>query len=497
MATAAHEDDARHAARSGAAQVVTVLAQALIATTQVVFARLYGASVYGGYQAALAIVEVAARGGAGGADKAMLRYVAASRAAGDPEGVRRAIGTGLRLCIGLAGSAALVLALAAAPLGRALDQPELALALRALLPVTVMTGVLQIFMQASLAARITRANFWVRGLFEPAVLLAAGVTAWALGGGLGGLALAHTVAATSTVAVAAIVVRRVLRPGEREALLAAPRLPGFARFALPMGAAEVLLAVLQRADVIIVTVLRGTEGAAVYAAAEYLTRVVTNIRYAFDSIVAGMMSETLHLGERDRLVYNLRLYTRWVVTLAAPLAVTVLVLRHELLRGLYGAGFVSGTGAVAILAVSHLINASCGLVGWVLVAGGRSRLVLINSAAGVLVNVTLGIVLTARLGVVGTALAVLASVVVIQGAGLIEAARYEGVRPFSAAVFKPLAAAALTLAVQAVVHRALAPGWPAALGTMGSGAVVYGVMLVAMGLPAEERRIAARVLRRR
>jgi O-antigen/teichoic acid export membrane protein len=360
-------------------------------------------------------------------------------------------------------------------------------------------GLVQILMQATLAARITRANFWVRGLFEPSVLLLAGVAAWALGGGLGGLALAHSIAAVATVSVAALMVRAVLRPAERHGLLAAPPLPGFVRFALPMGAADILLAILQRADVIIVTVFSGSEGAAVYAAAEYLTRVVTNIRYAFDSIVAGMMSETLHLGQRERLQYNLRLYTRWVLTMATPLAITVLALRHELLGGLYGAGFatVDGTTAVAILAVSHLVNAGCGLVGWVLVAGGRSRLVLFNSAAGVLVNVGLGIVLTARLGVVGTALAVLASVLTIQGAGLIEAARYEGVRPFSRAVLKPLAAGALALAAELAVHRWLEGGWRAVLGVVAVGALVYAGALVAMGLPEEEQRIGRRLLGRR
>src|SRR4029079_19508384 len=77
-----HEADLHHAARSGAMQVLTVLAQAIIALTQVVFARLYGQTIFGDYSAARAIIEVAARGGAGGADKAMLRYVAAGRAAG-------------------------------------------------------------------------------------------------------------------------------------------------------------------------------------------------------------------------------------------------------------------------------------------------------------------------------------------------------------------------------------------------------------------------------
>src|ERR1700712_4904989 len=80
--------DVAHAARSGAFQVLTVAAQALITVTHVLLARLYGRAVFGGYQAAVAIVEMLTRGGTGGADKGMLRYVAAHRAFGEGELVR-------------------------------------------------------------------------------------------------------------------------------------------------------------------------------------------------------------------------------------------------------------------------------------------------------------------------------------------------------------------------------------------------------------------------
>jgi O-antigen/teichoic acid export membrane protein len=492
----AHEEDARHAARSGAAQVLTVVAQALIAATHVVFARLYGRAIFGGYQAALAIAEVMARAGAGGADKAMLRYVAASRAAGDPDGVRAAIGTGLRLCLLLGGVVGVVLLLTATPISRALGSPQLAPAVRVLVPITVLSGLLQIFIQASLAARVTRANFWVRGIVEPGLLLVAGVLAWTLGADLRGLATAHVLAAAATVLIAVLVVRRALRPGEREGLLAAPRLPGFTRFALPMGAAEFLNTILVRADVIILTALRGTEAAALYSAAEYLTRVVANIRYAFDSIVAGMMSEALHLGERERMRYNLALFTRWVVSVSAPLAASVIVLRRELLGGLYGDDFLAGAGALGILALSHFLNASLGLTGWVLVAAGRSRLVLLNNIAGVITNITLGFVLTARYGVVGTAGAVLGGVLVIQGCGLAGVARYERVHPFSLSLLKPLVAGVVVFAVEWAVHRSLPPGWPRVVGPIAAGTLTYAGALLALGLPPEEKRLVDRLIRR-
>jgi len=490
------EGDARHAARSGIVQVLTVLLQAVTAATQVVFARLFGPAVYGAYQASLAVVELASRGAPGGADKAMLRYVAAGRAAGDPEMVRRALGTGLRLSFVMSAALAAGLTLWAPRIAAALGVPALAGALRVLAFVPLFYAVLVTLVQASLAARVTRVNLTVRGLLEPGLLLAAGVTAWALGAGLRGLVAAQLAAAVVTALVAVVAVRRVLRPEERRDVLRAPRLPGFRRFALTIAASESLNAALQRADILIVTAYLGAKGAAVYAASEFLTRVIANIRYAFDSIVAGVMAESLQLGDRDRLRYNLQLTTRWVVSVAGLLAGVVVVLRRELLGGLYGASYVAGAGAVVVLAVNQFLNAALGLAGWALIAGGRSRLALFNNVLGVAANVTLGLWLTPRHGFVGAAIAALGASLVLQLAAVVEVAAVEHATPFSAALWKPLAAAGAAFAIASAVHAAIAAPTLRVVATLVAGLAVHLTVLGLVGLPPEERRWADGLRRR-
>jgi O-antigen/teichoic acid export membrane protein len=172
-APSAHQADARHAARSGAVQVLTILAQAALAATQVVFARLYGKSIYGAYVSAIAILEVLYRSGSGGAEKAMLRYVAAARAAGDEDGVRNALGNGFRLTLLVSGFYAVLLLVAAPAIAAAFDRSTLAPALRIFAPLPLFVGALAVLIQASLAARVTAANFYVRGLAEPLLLLGA------------------------------------------------------------------------------------------------------------------------------------------------------------------------------------------------------------------------------------------------------------------------------------------------------------------------------------
>jgi O-antigen/teichoic acid export membrane protein len=487
--------DARHAARGGAAQLLTILAQALIAATQVVFARLYGQVVYGSYVSTLAVLDVLNRGGTGGADKAMLRYVAAARAAGDAAGVKSAIGTGLRLGMAVGGCFGIALACAAPLLAIAFKAPTIESALRILAPLPLLTGALWILIQASLAARVTRANFYVRGLAEPSLLLFGGVLGWLVGGGLRALTTAHVSACLATLVLAIFLMPRVFSPNEIRGVLAAPRLRGLVSFSLPMAAGEMLNAVVQRADLVILTTLNGLEAAAVYGAVEFLTRSIANIRYAFDSILAGVLSETLHLGELARLRYNLQLATRWVLSIAAPITVTLIVLRHDLLVVLFGRSYGTGGAALVALAASHLVNASLGLTGWVLMVAGRSRLGLYNNLVCAVFNLCAAYFLTKRFGLPGAACAALGTSLLMQGIIQIEVAWLEKVHAFSTGLLKPIAATAIMLAVEWPMQSFIAAPWVRLPLVIAAGAAVYGMTLWALRLPEEERRIFDRALR--
>jgi O-antigen/teichoic acid export membrane protein len=493
--TERHGADASYAARSGAVQVLTILAQAVITGGQIVFARLYGKATYGAYLAALAVVEVFARGSVAGADKAMLRYVAAFRSKGDAAGVRSALGTGLRLQLGVSAVAALAITLAAPWLAATLlHNAALAPALRVLAPLPLVMGALFVLIQGSLAARVTRVNFFVRGLAEPSLLLVGGILAWLLGGGLRGLAVAHLASYAITLVIAILVVRQSFRPEETRRLLAAPRLRGFTRFAAPMAIGDMLNAVVQRADMIILTTLRGPEAAALYGAAELVTRAISNIRYAFDSIVAGVLSEAWHAGDLPRLRYNLAMSVRWVISVAAPIAVTVIVLRLELLTLMFGASYAAAAAVLTALALGHVVNSSLGLTGWALMVAGRSGLGLVNQMIAVAFNIPAAYFLTIRYGAPGAAMAALGTALVLQGAMVAEAAYLVRVHPFSLALCKPLAAALAAFVVERLVRDAVAQPAVRIAAVVGAGLATYALGLLALGLPTEERRILGRVL---
>jgi O-antigen/teichoic acid export membrane protein len=488
----AKRQDVSHAARSGSVQVLTVAAQGLLTVTQVLLARLYGRAVFGSYQATSAILELLTRGGTGGADKGMLRDVAAHRAAGETESVRGVIGTGLRLCLIISGSAALLLLIAAGPLARLMREPALETSLRIMAPAAIVTGCMWILVQASLSAKVTRPNFYVRGLGEPVLFLSAGLGAALFGRSLATLAVAHVVAATATLLLAIVVVGRVFGRGELRRSLRMPWTRGFLRFSLPLGAGDLLNAVLQRADLILLTAFVGTSAAGVYAAAEFITRVIASARSVFDSVAAPVFSEALHLGQRERLRQNLILMVRWVVSVAAPITVTVVVIRRDFLA-LYGAGFQEGATALVVLALSHFVNVSFGLSGWILVGAGRSPLLLKNNIVVAAVNIALGFVLIPRLGLLGTAFAQLGSVVLLHLLVLVEVRTIFGVYPFDRTILKPLTAAAVTFGLEFLLAAHLSNVAVRVPAVIVLGGACYLAVLLALGLDPEERRLAAGV----
>ncbi|HEY4187270.1 MAG TPA: polysaccharide biosynthesis C-terminal domain-containing protein [Polyangia bacterium] len=487
-----HGHDVAHAARSGAVQVLTVAGQALLSVTQVLLARLFGRAVFGGYQASLAILEMLTRGGTGGADKGMLRFVAGHRARGEMDLATRALGTGLRLSLTLSTTFALLLIVFAKPLSWLTHDPALADGLRFIAPAAIFTGGTWVLMQASLAAKVTRPNFIVRGVAEPSLLLLAGLLAAVAGRSLAHLTLAHVAATAATFTLALFVVGSLFGRGEIARGLRAPMLPGFVRFSLPLGAAELLNAVLQRADIVLLTIFMGPNATGVYAASEFITRVISNTRYVFDSIAATVFSEALHLGQKARLQQNLALMTRWVATVAAPITVTVIILRLDLLA-LYGPDFRDGAPALCILALGHFVNASLGLCGWILVTSGRSRMILLNNIAGASINVVAGLLLIPRFGMVGTAIASLGSVALVALTGVVEVWLTEQVFPFDLSILKTLVAAAGMFAVESLLSRHL-PGRAARVTlVIGGGLVAYAAALGMLGLAPEDRRLVVRL----
>jgi O-antigen/teichoic acid export membrane protein len=493
---AAPPGDASRVARSGVVQVLAAIGQGMSPLYQILIARLFGAHAQGVYATALSYLEVLGRTAVAGSDRGLQRFVAAHRADDRPQMVAQALAAALRLSLPAAVLIMGALMLAAPAIARVTGDAEATFTLRAMSLAIPPFVLLIVLVSATLGARTSRVHLAVRGIAEPLLLAAAALLAYALGSGLPGLAVAHALAYVAAALVAVVGVRRVLGAGVLAQALRGPAQPGFRRFAVPLGLSDTTVALLQRADVIILAAFVDARTVAFYFAAEQLTRSVAGLRHAFDGVAAPLLSESLHLEDRARLRAALKLLTRWVALGTAPIAAALAALRPELLS-LFGPQHRVAAGAMGLLLLAQTTTGILGLTPVVLVMSGRSQIFLAMTLFAAAVNVTLNLVLVPRLGLVGAAAATATSVLALQVGLTALTWTLARVHPFSRDLAKVLLAAGLVCVHGAVVKALLPlPAVATIAVVVAGGLVLYPLALLALGLAPEDRAMVRRLWRR-
>jgi O-antigen/teichoic acid export membrane protein len=201
-----------------------------------------------------------------------------------------------------------------------------------------------------------------------------------------------------------------------DGLLTAPRQPRahrslaaeFWRFSIPQGLAAILAVAIRWLDIVLVGALRTAREAGVYAA---VSRTALFGLFAIDALriaIAPQISALLAGGNRDRAESVYRVATWWLMLVSWPIYIVLAVWAPVLLR-MFGAGFEGGQHALLILSFGMLIATGTGNVDTALLMGGRSDVVLANTAVALGVNVSLNLLLIPAMGIEGAAVAWVAS----------------------------------------------------------------------------------------
>ena len=496
--------DVQHAAVGAGTNFLAILAGLSEAAFHPLAAHLFGTTFYGIYRWGVSCAEPLLRLSPLGTDKGLLRHIASHRVAGESELEQRSLRTAFWLTLGTSLLLGLLAFLLAGPLAALQGKPEVATAIRLLAPSLPCSALILVLISATMAAKTMRYNLLVRGMAQPfSLLLLAGLLGL-LSPTLGGLCAAHVLATALTVALAFWSAARVFRAMPlSQALWPAARAGGSApffhgemvRFSVLMGISEFLNSILQRTDIILIAFLAGPESLGVYAGAEAVSRIASNIRYAFDPVASPVLSEALRLKDIGRLRYNLQLMTRWTTIITVPLILAMMVFRHELLR-FFPQAFVAAGPVLVVLLLGHLVNGTLGLTGWVIAMAGRSRLILINNLVAAGSNVVLCCLLIPRMGLIGAALSSASSVALLQIIQLVEVALLYRVHPFSRGFWKALAAGAVVLLLAEFAVGAI--DMPTVARLLLQAVVIlagYGFILIGFGLAAEERELVRKFWR--
>ena len=137
-------------------------------------------------------------------------------------------------------------------------------------------------------------------------------------------------------------------------------------------------------------------------------------------VVFGMtavnMAMTPHLarlfneGNLKTLQRMIIVSTRVVALTSFPVAILFLVWGEEVISLIFGPEYVAAAGALAILSIGQLVNASAGPVATVLIMAGKDRATVVGSAIALSLNVVFGIVLIPIYGLTGAAISFALSV---------------------------------------------------------------------------------------
>ncbi|MBX9758596.1 MAG: lipopolysaccharide biosynthesis protein [Beijerinckiaceae bacterium] len=362
------------AGASGAAGVfaVRMAGAALGYCLHVALARLLGASEFGVWGFAFALILVAGHAASVGFPDTVVRYLTGYIAQGDWARARgqviagACVSMGIGSLIGFAGAAIVLLC-------RDLLPPN------AVTPLLMACAILPVFALqdwmdgASRALRRPMLSMVPIFILRPVVIMGGAAIASTMSGGAdAALAMGATIAAMFVTALAqAIAFWRALPAPLRNAR-AQFEWGAWVRASAPLGVVVLADQAGGFADVIALGFMASPEETGAYFAAARLVALVALGTFAV-SVVSGRRFALHHArGESRELLEHVRASTRWTF-LGSLLLVLFLAPAGPLLLSLFGRDFMSAAPALTILGCGLLARAACGQAEELLVVTGHER----------------------------------------------------------------------------------------------------------------------------
>ena len=487
--------DASTIARGAAVNFIGTVARLTKSVSFIVLTRMFGAEIFGLYMLGWTIVDLVAKVGQFSLDKGLINFIPRMREEGDTDGIHRtiaqALGVGLLLS---AGVGAALYAGAGALAEGLLEKPRLTGMLRVLAVGLPLIALTQIILGVTRAHKVMKHDAMVRGAVEPLVLFGAACALFYGGWRIYGIAAAHLTSLACGLLFAVYVFTRFYSWRAclvhlRELRIISP----LTRFSLPVMGYELVYMFMIRLDVLMVGYFLPAAQVGVYVIAVEIALVTKKVRQWFDPIFSPIVAELNHRNDLRRLEENLRLVTRWVLTIGMGFLCVVSLIGTELL-GLFGPEFAAGFMTMVVLAMSQVVYAAMGSGDTVLIMSGRPYLNLVNTVAVVAVNFALNLWLIPTLGILGAALGTLVSFGLLTLIRLAEVYHLFRIHPLSWRILKPCAAAvpAFACSFLAGVYAPDAP-WLRMVALPVIFLAAYLAVLSLLGLEEDDRTLLRRL----
>ncbi len=233
----------------------------------------------------------------------------------------------------------------------------------------------------------------------------------------------------------------------------------------------------------------------VYNIVVLLAMLATLFTFSFNSIFSPIIADVYHRGRADLMSSLLSAITRWIMLLTLPVYAWLL-LSGEAVLGIFGAEFVRGYPALAILATAQMLDATAGSVASCLAMTKYQRFNVYNTLAMAVVSVGLNIWLIPRMGIAGAAVATAASIILVNIARLIEGRLLLGVMPYDRSTLKVLVTAVVLVGGALLARRSLdiSTAWYVSAALLALAYAVGLGLTALMGIQEEDRHVLGTVL---
>jgi O-antigen/teichoic acid export membrane protein len=369
--------------------------------------RLFGASLFGAYVLAAALVELAVSVGALSTKKTLFPLLD-----GHAESGTRRPGHVLADAALLVSTASLALALAIMMIVVLLPEgwlsPASASALFLLAPMIAGQALLDLFLAAARWRQTVRYEVVSRSLIEPYAATLAALAAWAAGFEESGLLIGYW---CGTIAALAYAVRGARRSfgGLRLAAWRPSRevMRAILASAGSNSAVDLLNALYGRIDLYMVGLLLGEGATGIYGMARQVTAPIRQVRQSFDGLLIPAVARTLALRGSRETGEALASATRLILVVQLPILIGLVAAGAALMEA-FGRGFSVGHWALLALATAEVIQAAFS-IGDLIFVYLKPRVGLQVTLAGIGIGIVAALLLIPPFGIAGAGLAVLIS----------------------------------------------------------------------------------------
>ena len=456
----------------------------------IVLGRLYGPQWVGLFLLTLAAVDFLSNVAILGLDQAILTLAARRHAEADETGLYRLIGQAVAIGFVLSFGIVIILELMAPWMATVVfDKPEIIRPLRIMAWVLPFWAISAVLLSATRALRVMQYEIVVKSAVEPAVMLFLAVLFYYLKLGLTGMGLAVVCAAVAGSLTAIYCFSRMLSLRKLwHGLLIGAEKQHLFRFAIPIGFADVLNELLKRIDIFLVGRYLSADLLGIYGIAQEGAATIKKIRQAFNPIFIPVISATHQNKDNSGMSLQYQNVTRWILILDAAFLVIMFLAGRQVMT-LFGAEFIAGATALAILSLATAINGIWG-ISELFILIDKPWINMVNSACAIVAAVILNMLLIPRYGIIGAASAVLILHAGLNTVRLIQTAILYKLHPFSWDHVKATLAFVLSLgAVWGIWKTLQLHGTSADLSAVFVCWILYFSLLVTFGLAPEEKSL--------